>query len=269
MLVENLKIFAVVLGTVGLFTLVANSIPQVQSEVPVDLSFGADVSAEELTSSGEILFNGAGGCVACHGLGARAPNLLTDHAGTGTVGVRCANRVPGEDCKTYLYSAMVDPSAFMVEGFDPIMPDMRRSLSNEQIWAIVAFLESQGGEVTVTGADINAGDDGSDVAAGAPSVATAPAAAPATASTDPLEILRVNTCLVCHVFDGEGTQMGPPFDGMGARVDAEYIRASILDPGAGASEGFEAFLGVMPAIFGSQLTAAQLEAVVQFLASQR
>ena len=270
MLVENLKIFAVVIGTLATFTLVANSIPQVQSEVPVDLNFGANVSAEELTSSGEILFNGAGGCVACHGLGTRAPNLLTDHAGTGTIGVRCANRVAGEDCKTYLYSSMVDPAAYMVEGFQPIMPDMRNQLSGQQIWALVAYLQSVGGEVTVTGADMVAADDGSSTAAATPAATAAPtAAAPATASADPLEIMRANTCLICHLFAGEGVQMGPPFDGIGARVDANYIRESILNPGAGASEGFEAFLGVMPPIFGNQLTASQLEAVVQFLASQR
>ena len=53
MLAENLKIIGVVVGTIGVFTLLANSIPQVQSEVPQDLSFGADVSAAELTASGE------------------------------------------------------------------------------------------------------------------------------------------------------------------------------------------------------------------------
>ena len=264
MLVENLKIFAVVIGTLATFTLVANSIPQVQSEVPVDLSFGANVSAEELTSSGETLFTGAGGCLACHGLGTRAPNLLTDYAGTGTIGVRCANRVPGEECKAYLYSSMVDPGAYLVEGFEPIMPDMRRSLSNAQIWALVAYLQSVGGEVTVTGADIGAdigaGDGGSSVVAAA-----------ATASTDPVEIMRANACLVCHLFNGEGevTQIGPPFDGIGARIDADYIRESILDPAAGTSEGFEEVSGAMPPIFGNQLTASQLEAVVQFLVSQR
>ena len=266
MLVENLKIFAVVIGTLATFTLVANSIPQVQSEVPVDLSFDANVSADELMSSGETLFTGAGGCLACHGLGTRAPNLLTDHAGTGTIGVRCANRVPGEECKAYLYSSMVDPGAYLVEGFEPIMPDMRRSLSNAQIWALVAYLQSVGGEVTVTGADIGAGDGGSSVAAAAPG---ATAAAPATASTDPVEIMRASACLGCHLFNGQGTEMGPTFDGIGARVDADYIRESILDPGAGASEGFEVFLGAMPPIFGNQLTASQLEAVVQFLVSQR
>ena len=268
MLVENLKIFAVVIGTLATFTLVANSIPQVQSEVPVELSFGADVSADELTSSGEILFNGAGGCIACHGLGTRAPNLLTDHAGTGTVGVRCANRVAGEECKAYLYASMVEPNAYVVEGFDPIMPDLRRSLSNEQIWALVAYLESLGGEVTVTGADINA--TGSGGAAGALAVNAGPtAAAPATASADPIEILNANACLACHEFDGGGTPMGPAFDGIGARLDADYIRESILDPAAGASEGFETLQAVMPPIFGSQLSASQLEAVVQFLVSQR
>ena len=93
MLVENLKIFAVVLGTLGLFTFVANSIPQVQSEVPVELSFGADVSAEELRSSGELLFNGAGGCIACHGTGTRAPNLLTAARASSAPGVGIASPV--------------------------------------------------------------------------------------------------------------------------------------------------------------------------------
>ena len=268
MLVENLKIFAVVLGTIGTFTLVANSIPQVQSEVPAALSFGADVSPDELMASGEVLYNGAGNCLTCHtgATGARGPNLLTDQAGTGTIGVRCNNRVAGEECKAYLYASMTDPLAYVVEGFDPIMTDMRVQLSNESIWALVAYLESVGGEVTVTGSDILASDDGSG-AAGAATAVTA--GGPATASTDPLEIMQANACLACHVFDGGGAPMGPAFDGIGARVDADYIRESILDPLASVAEGFETFLGVMPAIFGNQLTAGQLEIIVQFLANQR
>ncbi len=266
MLVENLKIFGVVIGTIATFTFIANAIPQLQSEVPIALSFGANVSAEELIESGEILFNGAGVCFTCHTLGERAPTLLTDHEGTGTIGVRCANRVPDQDCQAYLYSSLVDPTAYLVEGFEPIMADQRRSLSNEQIWALVAYLQSLGGEVTVTGEDIMATDDGSSAAAAAP---TGTLAAPSTASTDPLEIMRANACFACHLFNGEGIQMGPTFDRMGARVDADYIRESILDPAAGASEDFEHLITMMPLTFGSQLTASQLEAVVQFLVSQR
>ncbi len=92
---------------------------------------------------------------------------------------------------------------------------------------------------------------------------------PATTSMDPLEIMRANTCLVCHLFNGEGIQLGPTFDGIGARVEADYIRESILDPASGASEGFEDLITMMPATFGNQLTAGQLEALVQFLVSQR
>jgi mono/diheme cytochrome c family protein len=268
MLVENLKILAVVLGTLAVFTLVANSIPQVQSVVPEDLSFGANVSESELTSSGEDLYSGAGGCTACHGLGTVAPNLLTDEGGTGSIGARCANRASGQDCKEYLYASMVEPADYVVEGYGPIMPDMRRSLSNEQIWALVAYLQSVGGEVTVTGADIGTGTDPAP-ASPAPATAAPAAATTTTASLDPVEIMRANTCFACHVLSGEGAPIGPAFDGMGVRVDADYIRRSILDPAAEASEGYEAFAGLMPSIFGGQLTAAQLEIIVQFLASQQ
>jgi hypothetical protein len=73
----NLKVLLVVVGTVTLYTLVANGIPQVESEVPEQLTFTGEVTADELVQAGEELYQGAGGCVACHGLGTRAPNLLT------------------------------------------------------------------------------------------------------------------------------------------------------------------------------------------------
>ncbi len=260
----NLKVLAVVLGTLAVFTIVSSSIPQLQSVVPEDLSFSGDVTAEELVAAGQILFEGAGGCADCHGAGTRAPNLLTDEAGTGQIGVRCAIRVAGQDCKAYLFDSLVDPNAFQVDGYIPIMADMSRTLSNEQLWALVAYLESQGGEVTVTGADLES--EGGGESAG---VAQPAAAGPTSTSTDPVEIMAANACLGCHVMDGAGAPIGPSFDGIGARVSADYIRESILDPRAGAAEGFEAFIQLMPPTFGEQLSAAQLEAIVQFLADRR
>ncbi|HSL72493.1 MAG TPA: cytochrome c, partial [Longimicrobiales bacterium] len=138
----NLKILGVVLGTLLLYTLLANSIPQIESEVPQELSFGANVTPEQLASAGEQLYNGAGGCTACHGLGTRAPNLLTDDRGAGSIGARCGSRVPGMACKDYLHESMVQPNKFVVEGFQPIMPDMSKTLSAAQIWSLIAFLES-------------------------------------------------------------------------------------------------------------------------------
>lgn len=260
----NLKVLAVVLGTLAVFTIVSSSIPQLQSVVPEDLSFSGDVTAEELVAAGQTLFAGAGGCADCHGSGTRAPNLLTDEAGTGQIGVRCSSRVASQDCKAYLYASLVDPNAFEVEGYIPIMADMSRTLSSEQLWALVAFLQSQGGEVTVTGADIES--DGGGESAGAAQPA---AAGPTSTSSDPVEIMTANACLGCHIMDGAGAPIGPSFDGIGGRVSADYIRESILDPRAGASEGFEAFIQLMPATFGEQLSAAQLEAIVRFLADRR
>lgn len=269
MLKTNLSILAVVIGCLGVFTWVANAIPQIQSDVPEDLVLSDDVTPGELVAAGEELYNGGGGCTACHGLGERAPNLLTDHAGTGLIGQRCANRVPGEDCKQYLHTSMVDPNAYLVEGFAPIMLDASRTLSSVQIWALVAYLQSMGGVVTVTGADFA---DGGDAAPAAGLAAVTPAAPGAGGATlDPEMLLQVNTCTACHLPAAMEmpVRLAPPFDGIGSRMTADEIRTSILDPNAEITEGYETFAGTMPATFGDMLTAGQLEAIVQFLASQR
>lgn len=262
----NLKVIFLGSVVIGFYTFLANIIPQVQSEVPEVLDFSSGFTAEGLAAAGQRLFKGAGGCTACHGLGTRAPNLLTDHAGEGSIGERCGDRNE-LDCKAYLYQSITEPNVVVVSGFSPIMPDARRQLSLAQIWALVAFLQSQGGEITVTVDDISeeAGDGGNQVAAS--EAAEAPASF--SAATDPVELLTQNTCLGCHMLDGTGGALGPGFDGIGSRSTSDEIRIAILDPGAGASEGYEQLVGVMPPIFGTQLSAQQLEIIVQFLASRQ
>lgn len=260
----NLRILGVVLGTIAVYTLLANAIPQVESEVPEELSFTGEVSPEQLIEAGEELYNGAGGCTACHGLGTRAPNLLTDQGGLGAIGARCGQRVEGEDCKAYLHQSMVDPNAFVVEGFQPIMPDMSRTLSEAQIWSMIAYLQSQGGEVTVTAADLQTAAEAEPGAA-----AGAAGGAGPSATTDPAVLIQELQCIACHKLGAEGQEVGPPFDGIGSRLSADEIRQAILDPAASVSPGYEQFAGVMPPNFGTRLTAAQLEALVDFLAARR
>ncbi|HLQ58894.1 MAG TPA: cytochrome c, partial [Gemmatimonadales bacterium] len=189
---NNLRILGVVLGTLALYTLIANKIPQVQSEVPHALTLGSNVTPEQLVSAGDQLYHGAGGCTACHGLGTRAPNLLTDEKGLGPIGARCGKREPGKDCKAYLYESLTSPRAFVVPGYEPIMPEMGRILSPQQIWALVAFLESQGGTVDVTASDIPP--------ANAPASPAASSSGPGIAggSTDPMTIIRGAGCTGCH-----------------------------------------------------------------------
>lgn len=255
----NLKVLFVAVAVVGFYTMVAHVIPQLESEVPESLDLSGDVSPEALVAAGERIYNGAGGCTACHGLGTRAPNLLTDHGGEGAIGARCGTREAGKDCKAYLWESLTAPGAYLVSGFENIMPDMRRQLPEDQLWAVLAFLESQGGEVTVTAADL----------ATAETAGAAPAGPVASSTTDPRELLQENTCLTCHAIDGAGPPIGPSFDGIGGRLAPDAIRRAILDPDAEVTAGFEQFAGVMPKTFGQQLTARQLEAIVQFLAARQ
>ncbi|MEE8362393.1 MAG: c-type cytochrome [Gemmatimonadales bacterium] len=260
----NLKVAFVGLLVIGFYTSIAHIIPQLRSEVPIELDLSAGFTADVLVSAGRELYEGAGGCTACHGLGTRAPNLLTDHSGEGSIGNRCGLRQGGLDCKAYLYQSLTEPEAVVLAGFSPIMPDARRQLSVDQIWALVAFLQSQGGEVTVTADDIPA--------QGAASAQTATGGGePRTFSevSDPRQLLNDNACIGCHVLDGAGGPVGPPFDSIGQRLDAAAIRKAILEPNADVSPGYEQMAGVMPTTFGSQLSAQQLEAIVMFLAERQ
>ena len=263
----NLKVAGVVLGTLALYTLLANAIPQVQSEVPRQITLGPNVTPEELAQIGGEIYNGAGGCTACHGLGQRAPNLLTDERGTGTIGVRCGTRQPGKSCKTYLHEALVEPAEFVAPGYQPIMPNLARTLSPPQIWALVAFLESQGGTVTVTAADLPAEGPGEE--GPAPAGGGGTSGGLAGGSTNPRELLQAGGCMGCHKLGAEGGAVGPDLTRIGGARSADQIRRGILEPAADAAPGYEALKEVMPKTFGDQFTAAQLESLVRFLASQR
>jgi mono/diheme cytochrome c family protein len=261
----NLRVLGVVLGTLLVYTLIANKIPQVQSEVPQTLALGANVTPEQLVAAGEKVFTGIGGCPTCHGLGTRAPNLLADEKGTGLIGARCAQREPGKNCKQYLFESLDNPTAFVVPGYDPIMPVMSRQLAPQQIWALVAFLESQGGTVDVTASDIPA-----------QSPSPTPGASPGSSgsafaggSTDPEAIINAAGCLGCHKMNGAGGAIAPDLSHVGGRRSAEALRRKILDPTSSVTKGFEKFAGVMPKTFGTMLNAAQLEALVRFLAAHK
>ncbi len=259
----NLRIAGVVLGTLALYTLLANSIPQVQSEVPRELSLSANVTPEQLVQAGEQVYTGIGGCTTCHGLGTRAPNLLTEEGKTGPIGARCRVRVSGKTCKQYLYESLTQPGAFVVSGYEPIMPDLTRTLSPPQIWALVAFLESLGGTVDVTAADIPA------ASAAPPPAGGSASGAMAGGTTDPMTLYRLGGCVGCHKLGAEGGVVGPDLTHIGTRLSANAIRQAILEPDATITKGYERFAGIMPKTFGDQMLATQLEALVRFLAAQQ
>ena len=252
----NLKILLTVVATLAVFTFVANVIPQVQSAVPEEIVLRADMTPEELAAIGEEIYAGVGGCTACHGLGTRAPDIV------GVSGSVCATRVPGQGCKDYLWESLVNPLAFIVEGFQPIMLDQSRLLSQAELWTLVAYLESQGGEITVNSDDFAAALAADDAAESAP----VPAAPTDPSAVDAVALMTAQGCFACHALGGEGGMVAPPFEELRGQ-DPAFIREGIVDPNATVNEEYSTFAGTMPTIFGDLISPVEMDVLVEFLAT--
>src|SRR6266404_7342983 len=150
------KFGAFALVVMGTYTYYANSIPQIQSKPPAELSLeGGNVTTAQLVKAGEEIFKTKGTCEICHRIGqkgTRAPDL----AG---IGARAAKTKPGMSAKAYIIESLISPQAYIVEGYPNIMPQVDKppiALNRSELWALTAFLESQGGTVDVALNDIPA-----------------------------------------------------------------------------------------------------------------
>jgi mono/diheme cytochrome c family protein len=99
---------------------------------------------QDTVSAGREVFETGGNsqirCSACHTLdGSRlvGPSLL----GMGDI---ADQRAPGQAAEQYLYESIVDPAAYLVEGYENTMPgNFRDTLSEDEISAVIAFLLTQ------------------------------------------------------------------------------------------------------------------------------
>src|ERR671923_169937 len=152
----GVKVGIVAVVVMGAYSGYANYIPQIESKPPQELSLeGGNVTPAQLIKAGEEIFHTKGTCEICHRIGqkgTRAPDL----AG---VGARAAKTKPGMSAKAYLIESLLHPTAFVVEGYPPIMPAVDKppiALNRSEVWALIAFLESLGGSVDVTLNDVPA-----------------------------------------------------------------------------------------------------------------
>ena len=160
---------------------------------------------------------------------------------------------------------MIAPQAHIVEGYPPIMPAVDKppiALNRSELWALTAFLESQGGTVDVTLADIPA-------TAGASAAGGGAAAAEVKIPGDPKGGEQVfqgkGTCIACHKAGKIGASpVGPDLSQIAKIQTPDYIMKKILDPkGMGTVAGFPP--GVMPQDFGTRLTSKEYVDLVSFL----
>lgn len=78
------------------------------------------------------------------------------------------------------------------------------------------------------------------------------------------EVIAKYTCGACHKVAGQEGALGPDLTKIGAKRNKEYLRQAILDPEAVIAEGFVG--GMMPATYGEQLKASEIELLVNYMA---
>ena len=257
----SVKVAAFALIVMGSYTYYANSIPQIESKPPQELSLeGGNVTPAQLVKAGEEIYKTKGTCEICHRIGqkgTRAPDL----AG---IGARAGKMKPGMSGKQYIIESLINPGAVIVEGYPPIMPAVDKppiALNRSEVWALTAFLESLGGTVDVTLNDIPA-TVGAGAAAGA---AAAEIKLPGDPKAGEAVFAGKGACIACHKAGAIGASpVGPDLSQIAKIQTPDYIMKKILDPaGMGTVAGYPK--GVMPPTMGQTLNAKEYTDLVAFL----
>jgi len=258
-----------------LFTGVANLLPQVEGEAPVDKEINlGTLTPESFATLGESLFMGKGTCTLCHKpapLG-RAPDIQGENM-VGLAESALADERYKGDAKTpeeYIRESMVHPSKFVVKDWGVAgsndttspMPKVDAApieLSTVEMDAIIAYLQNK---------------DGNDITVELPTEAPAPVeevassggsgGTPAPAETAEEAVTKYG-CQACHSMLGTKSPVGPSLEDVSARLNIEQINQSILDPAAVISEGFT---DMMPKDFAEKMTIKELTMIVDLLSGK-
>jgi cytochrome c2 len=271
-MVTFLKVFVFNVAIIAFFLYVGNSIPQKSEQPPQELTLAADAPIADFIAAGQLIVTDKNRCAQCHSIGQggqRAPDLEG-------VGGRAEARLKEPDYKgaatngaEYLVESLHNPTAYVVANYQPIMPPFGRQLSDMEVVAAVAFLQSLGGEVTVNGAmrfPKWRGEGGGTSAASAMVAVAVPEASGKKGD----ELLQQWQCVTCHKLDAPDKTVGPSLWDIGARKDSNYIRESILQPDAVVTEGFPPAVmkGTLEGLgFYQKVSLQDLNTIVDYLSS--
>lgn len=227
---------------------------------------GVPMDEAQLVALGETLFVE---CRACH--------AETDGTGPAFAGMaeRAATRVEQLSAVEYLHQSIVEPDAFVVEGYQNIMPGKYAELPETEIDALIAYIMAEpGGEVAATPEPTEeAGPTEEPTEEATPEATEAPTEEAEAATGDPeagAEVFAARGCAACH---GESDGAGPALPGIGERAEtrveglpaAEYLHQSIVDPSAHIVEPFN---DIMPKTYGEDLSEDEINDLVAYLLAQ-
>ena len=106
-----------------------------EPEVP-EVELAADLSEEG--RMGARIFQGKGGCIGCHtvgGVGGQTGPNLSQMASV-------APTRKGTSAEDYIRESILQPQAFLVQGFPPVMPSFQGVLSDQEVSQVVEYLMS-------------------------------------------------------------------------------------------------------------------------------
>jgi mono/diheme cytochrome c family protein len=266
-----LKIGLLTVGATGFYTYVGQLVPQKEVQPPQEMEMAADMSTADLVGAGKEVFEGKGMCMTCHTLGKSGALRFPDLGG---IGSRASQRLPGLGDVEYLAQSLYQPEAYIVPGFTPGMPAIDKppiALSDAEIRAVIAYLQSLGGTATVTmqtaipfapGGGTPAAGEATAAAAGAEAAqagqqaaTTAPVSAAGASPRAAEQLLEQYQCATCHRLDAPGQLRAASLVDVGSRLqEPQIVGALAAHPPFGAGAGFE-----------SDVTVAELRTLARYL----
>ena len=238
------KLLSFALMVIWFYAFAASIVPET-STATIDVS---DIprTPDAFIEAGEAIFNGKGKCNTCHTLDPSAPKSrcpdLTD------IGTRAATRQPGKTTKEYLIESTYEPHKFLVPGYGNIMPPVWKppiSLSETEIETVIAFLQSQGGEV-----DLTEFEPPVDIGSAEAIVEEQPPLLTGDVERGKKVFVEGAKCIACHVVAGveqpagqtldEGVEVvaAPDLTDIAALSQLRYIEESVLLPNAQIVSGY-------------------------------
>lgn len=226
----------------GFYMMVGQAVPQKEVQAPEVIEIALDVSTAEMVEIGKTIYEGKGICYTCHANTSRFPDLQG-------VATRAATRKPGFSALDYLAESLYEPDVYLVEGFTAGMPAINKppiGLTDPEILSVIAYLQTLGGEATVTMETKTAYTGGA--------VGGGDATAEGDVDTS-VSVLDTYGCTRCHDADQPTDPASPSLVDVGKRLAAEQLLQKLY-----YHEGDDGL---------DQVTMAELESLVQYLSEQR
>jgi mono/diheme cytochrome c family protein len=141
----TVKIGVLTVVTTAFYAMVGQLVPQKEVHPPAETALSEDMSEDEFLAAGLEIMEGKGLCFTCHTVGQAGALRFPDLDG---IGVTAAERIEGMSAVDYLAQSLYEPDVYIVPGFNPGMPVMDKppvGLTDEEILAVIAYLQSMGG----------------------------------------------------------------------------------------------------------------------------